>query len=240
MAIKKFTPPPRVRTYRSNTNGFFLGTVINNKDSENKGRIQVDFHNVEHHGNQWYEVLASNAGGGGGVHMTPAKGDTVVAGFIDNKIYIFGCIHQGKDVKGHAYSDPNVFAITSRKKSALEFNDNENDGSVNLHDAHSSIYMDGKDTMTIKVPKILNILCGEKEGERTGIQIDGSTGTITIFAKNINIGNSKEANDYKADSISIKAEELFIGAKNFNVITQKEFKTVAGTTKIGGGNTIIN
>lgn len=234
MSTKTFTPP-KVRSYRSNTNGFFFGTVINNKDLENKGRVQVNFQNVEQHGNAWYEVIAFNAGGGAGVHFTPAKGDTAVGGFINNKIYIFGFIHQGKDVKDHAYSDPKVFAITSRTKSALEFNDNENEGSVKLHDHKSSIHMDGKDTLTIQAPKIINILCGEK-GKETGIQINGETGTISLIGKHIYIGDSK---GNRSENMTFKAESLFMEGKDITINADQKLTKSGKLVQIQGQQVII-
>ena len=93
---------------------FVQGTVADNGDKENAGRVKVEFTAWKQGGNicQWMPVLRGYAGGDYGVYCMPEVGDVVLVGFLGtdySRPFVAGCFYPaGAAMEKECFTDKNT------------------------------------------------------------------------------------------------------------------------------------
>lgn len=209
-----------------------LGTVINNADPENQGRVRVEFPFAKDRVSAtWMRVMSPDAGGfvgyGGnkkgvvdknrGFVFIPEEGDQVMVGFEfgdPNRPYVMGSMFHGKNAQGGGVENHKKSIIT-REGHTIELDDAEGTLGITIKDKNGNfIHIDTKgnnieitalETMTLKA---------------TDIKIEASN----------NIEMRAEAS-IKADAMA----EVHIGAQgNMDIVTESDIqiKSIGSTSAI--------
>lgn len=190
------------------------GTVVDNEDPENQGRVKVQFpwQEESRKSTNWIRVSSLDAGSGSvekknrGYVFIPEIGDQVMVSFelnSPNKPYVSGSMFTGKTSSGGG-SKNSIKSIKTRSGHTLEFNDAEGNESITLKDnaGNTIIFKTNDKSMEITVPE-----------------------TLTISAKNLNIEVSEKINQ-TAKNMQVNIEE------NLQLQTGKSIEIVADKTDI--------
>jgi phage protein D len=134
--------PPQSRDWASS---LVVGTVTNNKDDKNQGRVRVKFPSLSDTDESWWAPIAvPHAGKERGLLMLPQVGDEVIVGFEHGdarRPIVLGAVFNGQDTPG----DELILA----QKGALGVKSQDK---IHLHSA-KEFEIKSDDKMTVEVTK---------------------------------------------------------------------------------------
>ena len=192
-----------------------VGTVVNNTDPDNLGRVKVKM--LWHEGNvttDWIRILTSDAGKGGktgknrGYVFIPEVNDQVLVGFRYNdpdRPFVMGSIFHGKSAAGGG-KDNKIKTISSNSGNTITLNDDK--GSMQMEDAKgNSVLIDGAGLISVNSTEKIELKCGDssvtlkKDGT---ITISGKTKIEILSDQTVNVEGKTEVG-VKSTNITAKA-----------------------------------
>ena len=201
-----------------------VAEVVDNKDPENMGRIQVKFHWMESkEKTPWIRVITAHASSDRGMYFVPEEGDSVMIDFENgdpNCPIVIGSLYHGKAKPSKWYNDKNdVKAIMTKSGNELLFIDESGKETIKIFNKDEENMI----TLTMDESKRIKI-------ESTGyieIQADKD---LTMKADNITISANKKINMECND-----LEEAI--ANNKTVDTGNNYELSAGmNAKVNAGS----
>lgn len=242
-----------VKNYERPNPDMQLADVLDNNDPEGQGRIKVKlkWECQTNDPTEWLRVMSPNAGSGDtganrGFHVIPETGDQVMIAFEEGNIarpVVLGSVYHGKNGDSKNFKDSNTKGLTSRKGSALTFDDLSHALLLGTSAGNFFHIKNEEGHITAKAKKNIVIHSGEST-----ITMD-HLGNIAITGKNIII-NGSQSIDIQSPLISIgnivpaeATEEAKAAATQTVTINGKEIfitgeETLNGTAKaldIGDG-----
>lgn len=244
--------------------GVVLGQVAKNYDKNMPGRVCVTVPTRDKDANElkWARVAMPFGGSGWGQYFLPEVGDQVLLVFEQGNIekpYVIGCIPKDSDkiLTASVDADNQYKKITTKNGNLLYFEDNkagsgdkdkirlvtakelhsielDNENSVILvtdKDKKNQIKMDTKNGKTeLTVEKSLVI----KVGSKVEIQLDGSSGNITVKATKHEETLQSEFSASANSSLKLSGSTVDVSAKGSLKLSSSGAVTVSGTPiKIG-------
>jgi type VI secretion system secreted protein VgrG len=183
-----------------------LANVIDNEDPQKQGRIKVQFkwQCTSNDVTEWLRVMSPNAGHGDtgknrGFLVIPEKGDQVIVAFEEGNIarpVVMGSVYHGKNVDSGGFTNSNIKGMTSRKGSALSFDDLTHALSLGTSAANFLNIKNGQSLLTAQAGNKIVIHSGSST-----ITMD-KEGNISIVGKNISI-NGSESIDLQSPKITV-------------------------------------
>ncbi|QXU40164.1 type VI secretion system Vgr family protein [Pedobacter sp. D749] len=241
----------RVRNYEKPNPDMQLADVLDNDDPQGQGRIKVKFkwECQTNDATEWLRVVSPNAGSGDtgknrGFHVIPEKGDQVVVAFEEGNVarpVVMGSVYHGKSGDSSGFKNSNIKGMTSRKGSALTFDDLGHHLELGTNKNNFVRIENGPGFITEQADNKITLSTGGKDGSSITLN---SNGTIDIVGKVINIQGT--------DAINANACEMPGTAVNIGTLSETETATVKieadtvsvkGKTKIdtnGGGGAVIS
>ncbi|WP_316833844.1 type VI secretion system Vgr family protein [Pedobacter nutrimenti] len=229
-----------------------LADVLDNDDPQGQGRVKVKFkwECQTNDPTEWLRVMSPNAGSGDtganrGFHVIPEKGDQVVVAFEEGNIarpVILGSVFHGKSGDSKGFKNSNTKGMTSRRGSALTFDDlnhalnlgtnkanyvkvENGPGSITAESAQKIVIKTGKSSITLNQDGIIEII-----GE-----------TITIQGKSAINANSGDKTGNGVNIGKFGVTSLDLEGKDKCVSTSDKITISSGTTidtKSSGVHTI--
>jgi len=217
-----------------------LADVIDNDDPQGQGRIKVKL-KWECHTNdvtEWLRVVSPNAGSGDtgknrGFHVIPEKGDQVVIAFEEGNVarpVVMGSVYHGKSGDSSGFKNSNTKGLTSRKGSALTFDDLNHALNMGTSAANFINIKNGQALLTAQAGNKIVIHTGlstftmDKEGNVaiTGKSLSVNfTESIDIQSPKITIGNlapvegaTPEQTAAATKTLDIKGELITVEGKD--------------------------
>ncbi|MDO4261617.1 MAG: phage baseplate assembly protein V [Eubacteriales bacterium] len=197
--------------------GFVQGTVVENNNPDFKGMVKVEFTVWETGKNmcEWVRLMAPAAGPGYGWYWVPEIDETVLVGFIGGSLkrpFLLGSLYPGgaamvsesfdeNNRKKHLRTKGGVdllltdedqkqtIKLTTPKGTVVLVDDENEIVSVADKDAGNTIRMDCKKGETTILSKSKLLL---KAGEKTQLQMDGSSGEISLKASKVAVSADNE------------------------------------------------
>lgn len=224
---------------------FVQGTVADNGDKENAGRVKVEFTAWKQGGNicQWMPVLRGYAGGGYGVYCMPEVGDVVLVGFLGtdySRPFVAGCFYPaGAAMEKECFTDKNTMRRFKTK------------GGVSLS------VSDEKDKQSIEAvtPKGLAlraedatqcVTLTDKDGKNV-LKLDCKNGAVELTADasiTLHTGKCELKMDGKSGALTLKCDKLDVKATQQATVASNQMLTLQGnmlkvdgkqTTQVSGG-----
>ena len=184
-----------------------LADVLDNDDPQGQGRVKVKFkwQCQANDPTEWLRVMSPNAGTGDaganrGFHVIPEIGDQVVVAFEEGNIarpVILGSVFHGKSGDSKGFKNSNTKGLTSRKGSALTFDDLAHGLILGTSAANFMKIKNGSGMVTTMAKNKVSIQTGESMITMNHL------GEIAITGKNIFING--------AESIAIQSPKITIG-----------------------------
>jgi len=191
-------------------NGVMIGTVTNNKDPDNLGRVKLKFEIHEQPlETDWAPIASLMSGNSMGTLFIPEVGDQVLVAFHLGHLsrpYVIGCLWN-KNSKPPAKDDNNnLRKIHSRSGHELIFDDKDGAGKVTLKTSKGvQVIMDDQnDKVTI----------GTKNDQQKVILAGGTAGTITIetSGNKVTISNKGDIQIESVKAVTIKSTQVKLEA----------------------------
>lgn len=221
-----------VKNYRRPDPDMQLADVLDNDDPQGQGRVKVKFKWAcqTNDPSEWLRVMSPNAGSGDsganrGFHVIPEKGDQVMVAFEEGNVarpVVLGSVYHGKSGDSKGFKNSNTKGLTSRKGSALIFNDLSHSLHLGTSDCNFVDIKNGDNQVEIQADKKIIIKSGE-----SSITLN-TDGTIDIIGNIINIQGKKQLN---ANADPLKGEKVSIGSLGNTVI---EIKAATADTQANG------
>ena len=246
--------------------GIQIGTVVNNNDPDQQGRIQVSFPAFDGtSSSSWAQVVVPLAGNAYGVYMLPEVGDQVIVAFQNNNFdhpVVLGGVYSGSGKQSDT-NDSNNYIKNIKTKAGNEIrfidkpgseqititNKTSNDNQVILTVEDSgkiTITSNGKIELTAPDIKLsandhLDICGGQVSitGSKIAIHSDGQ---MIVDGEKTEISGSTEV-DVSAPQVQITANtQLTVDGGQTATIKSMLSMTVqsTGETAIKGGMVMIN
>lgn len=227
-----------VRNYEKPHSDMQLADVVDNDDPQGQGRIKVKFkwECQTNDPTEWLRVVSPNAGSGDtgknrGFHVIPEKGDQVVIAFEEGNVarpVVMGSVYHGKSGDSSGFKNSNTKGLTSRKGSALSFDDlnhalnlgtnaanfvkiENGPGLITAESAETIVIKTGLSSITMKkdgtidiIGKVINIqgtqVINANAGEKPGDAVNiGKNATTAVTIDTKNI-DSKASNGIAVNS----------------------------------------
>ncbi len=200
-----------VKNYEKPLPDMQLADVLENDDPDGQGRIKVKFkwQCLTNDPTEWLRVISPNAGNGDtgtnrGFHVIPEIGDQVIIAFEEGNIarpVVMGSVYHGKSGSSKSFKNSNTKGLTSRKGSALTFDDLNHALSLGTNAANFVKIENGAGQITAQSAETIVIKTGESS---ITMKKDG---TIDIKGKVINIQGidviNANASDKPGTSVNI-------------------------------------
>ncbi|MBS7566753.1 type IV secretion protein Rhs [Mucilaginibacter sp. Bleaf8] len=184
-----------------------LATVVDNDDPKGQGRIKVQFkwQCTSNDPTEWLRVVSPNAGHGDtgknrGFLVVPEKGDQVIVGFEEGNVarpMVFGSVYHSNSVDSSSFVNSNIKGMTSRRGSALIFDDRGHHLTLGTNAANFVNIKNGPASLTAQAGSKIVIHTGDST-----ITLE-KNGSISITGKNISINGS--------ESIDIQSPKITMG-----------------------------
>jgi uncharacterized protein involved in type VI secretion and phage assembly len=189
---------------RSRIYGVVVGTVTNNQDPDNLGRVKVKFPWLStEHESGWARIACPMAGNGRGFFFLPEVEDEVLLAFDQGRVefpYVVGSLYNGKDKPPGDNGDGknNLRSLKSRSGHTITLDDTDGKEKIQIVDAKEkeSIVLDvANNTITITADKDVTI--ESKNGKvilkgAQGIEITSDQGPGTLkVSKELNVEGSQ-------------------------------------------------
>ncbi|WP_407402745.1 type VI secretion system Vgr family protein [Chryseobacterium sp.] len=259
-----YIPRPEFETPRADPQ---FAKVISNRDSQNQGRVQVQFDwQKGPDTTEFIRVMTPDAGGSDkvsknrGFMAIPEVGDQVIVNFVhqhpDRPFVMGGMFHGG--VGGGGGTGNNVKSLSSRSGNKLELNDGE--GSVYLTDqGGANMKFDGagnattnantnhtvnagsNNTINAGSTNVINVGGKEGGGANSMISMDAG-GNITLECDtNITIKTGGSSITLNTDgTILLSGKIIGIGADGIGISANDGIEISSPANHIGGGQTKID
>ncbi|MGY0034663.1 phage baseplate assembly protein V [Pedobacter sp. NJ-S-72] len=230
-----------------------LADVIANDDPQGQGRVKVKFKWAcqANDDTEWLRVVSPNAGTGDtganrGFHVIPEKGDQVVIAFEEGNIarpVVMGSVYHGKSGDSKGFKNSNTKGLTSRKGSALSFDDlshalylGTNAGNfINIKNGQGKITAQANDKIVIHTGDSTITL--NKDGH---VAITGKTlsvnfsESIDIQSAKITIGNLAPAEGATPEQQAAATQTIDVKGKAITVEGEETINGKAKETMIEG------
>ncbi|MCX2495266.1 phage baseplate assembly protein V [Pedobacter sp. PF22-3] len=251
-----------VKNYKKPQPDMQLADVIDNDDPQGQGRIKVKFkwECLTNDLTEWLRVVSPNAGSGDtgknrGFHVIPEKGDQVVIAFEEGNVarpVVMGSVYHGKSGDSSGFKNSNTKGLTSRKGSALTFDDLNHALNMGTNAANFINIKNGQALLTAQAGSKIVIHTGlstitmDKDGHVSitgkSLSVDFSE-SIDIQSPKITMGNLAPAGgatpeqaaaatktiDIKGETITIEAKDLIDAeAKAMNLAASENDFTIDG------------
>ncbi|MDQ0970085.1 type VI secretion system secreted protein VgrG [Flavobacterium sp. W4I14] len=187
-----------VKNYQKPQSDMQLADVVDNDDPQGQGRIKVKFkwECQTNDPTEWLRVVSPNAGSGDtgknrGFHVIPEKGDQVVIAFEEGNVarpVVMGSVYHGKSGDSSGFKNSNTKGLTSRKGSALSFDDLNHALNLGTNAANFVKIENGPGLITAESAETIVIKTG-----LSSITMK-KDGTIDIIGKVINIQGTQVIN----------------------------------------------
>lgn len=229
-----------------------LADVVDNDDPQGQGRVKVKF-KWECHTNdvtEWLRVVSPNAGSGDtgknrGFHVIPEKGDQVVIAFEEGNVarpVVMGSVYHGKSGDSSGFKNSNTKGLTSRKGSALTFDDLNHALNMGTSAANFINIKNGQALLTAQAGNKIVIQSGkstitlDKEGNVTisgeNISINGRT-SIDIQSPKITMGNLAPPAGATPEQTAAATNTVDIKGKVITVEGEESIENTAPTVDLG-------
>ncbi len=195
------TPDSHDRFY-----GVTIGTVTNNQDKENLGRVKVRFPWLtETDEGYWARVLTPMAGtnqdtkNGYGIYFLPEVDTEVLVAFEHGDIefpYILGALWNGQDKPFESNSDGknNPRTIKSRSGHTIRFDDTKDDAKIEIIDSS------GKNSIVISTKANTVTIASDAD-----IVIQSQNGKLKLSGKGIELNSAAEIKIEAKQTLDLKA-----------------------------------
>ena len=220
-----------VKNYDKPSPDMQLADVLDNDDPQGQGRIKVRFkwECQTNDPTEWLRVVSPNAGSGDtgknrGFHVIPEKGDQVVIAFEEGNVarpVVMGSVYHGKSGDSKGFKNSNTKGLTSRKGSALTFDDLNHALNLGTNGANYVKVENGPGQITAESAETIVIRTGESS---ITLKKDG---TIDIVGKVINIQGTDaiNANAGKMPGTAVnigtvRTTAVNVGSKTYNLESQ--------------------
>ena len=206
-----------------------LADVVDNDDPQGQGRIKVKFkwECATNDVTEWLRVVSPNAGNGDtgknrGFHVIPEKGDQVIIAFEEGNIarpVVMGSVYHGKSGDSSGFKNSNTKGLTSRKGSALTFDDLNHALNMGTSAANFINIQNGQALLRAQAGNKIVIHTGlstftmDREGNVavTGKSLSVNfTESIDIQSPKITIGNLSPAENATPEQIAAATKTLDI------------------------------
>ena len=195
-----------VKNYDKPNPDMQLADVMDNDDPQSQGRIKVKFKwkCQTNDPTEWLRVVSPNAGNGDtgknrGFHVIPEKSDQVVIAFEEGNIarpVVLGSVYHGESGDSSTFKNSDIKGMTSRKGSALTFDDLNHALNMGTNAANFVNIKNGPGLITAQAASKIIIHSGDSK-----ITMDDK-GNIAVTGKNISI-NGTESIDIQSPKITI-------------------------------------
>ena len=243
-----------------------LADVLENDDPEGQGRIKVKlkWQCQVNDPTEWLRVMSPNAGSGDtganrGFHVIPEIGDQVMISFEEGNIarpVVLGSVYHGKNGDSKSFRNSNTKGLTSRKGSALSFDDLQHALLLGTSAANFFNIKNEEGHITAQAHKKIVIHTGESTiilNQDGHISITGKTlsvnmtDSIDIQSPRITMGNlapeegatpeqqaaATKTIDLKAETITIEAKDMLDEkAKAVNLIASENDLVIDGQKNV--------
>ncbi|WP_029287894.1 type VI secretion system Vgr family protein [Pedobacter sp. R20-19] len=220
-----------VKNYDKPSPDMQLADVLDNDDPQGQGRIKVRFkwECQTNDPTEWLRVVSPNAGSGDtgknrGFHVIPEKGDQVVIAFEEGNVarpVVIGSVYHGKSGDSKGFKNSNTKGLTSRKGSALTFDDLNHALNLGTNGANFVKVENGPGQITAESAETIVIRTGDSS---ITLKKDG---TIDIVGKIINIQGTDaiNANAGKMPGTAVNigtvgTTAVNVGSKTYNLESQ--------------------
>lgn len=180
--------------------GGVIGTVTNNQDPDNLGRVKVQFPWLsDEDESNWARIVSPMAGKETGIFFLPEVGDEVFVVFQYGDInmpYVVGSLWNGVDVPPETNSDGknNIRIIKSRSGHIIKLDDTEGKEKIEIVDKTE------KNMITIDAKDNKISLTTDKD-----IEIAAPNGKVTITAKDLEMKSSAATKIEASAGMDLKA-----------------------------------
>ena len=167
--------------------GVVVGTVTNNQDPDNLGRVKVKFPWLsDEDESYWARIAVPMAGKERGIYCLPEVEDEVLVAFEQGDVrfpYIIGSLWNGKDIPPANNEDGknNVRVIKSRSGHVIRLNDEDGKETIEIIDKSE------KNSLIIDTENNSILITADKD-----IILSASQGTIKLEAQNIEMTSSAD------------------------------------------------
>lgn len=209
----------------------FIGEVIENKDEELKGRIQVKFKEdkmVADSKPYWLKLIVPYSTKDTGFYLVPAKGDKVLVGFDERlEPFVLGSLRENKHEN---FENPNDLFI--KNEFGKEFNLKEKE--INIVSVFDNIFL------SLDEDKI------EINNGQTGLYIEKdriifqNTKGVIVIDDNITMQKENGAKVIINEDIAIDSKNFDIKASDATINASNNMQTKANSININGNTTKIN
>ncbi len=182
MSVPEFPGRERARTY-----GVVVGLVINNRDPQGLGRVQVKLPGVsDAEIGYWARLAVLMAGANRGTFFLPEVGDEVLVAFEAGdrtRAYVLGALWNGQDrpPDSNANGANNLRFIKSRSGHLIRLDDTDGAERVEIIDKS------GRNSHTIDTASNTITITSSAD-----VNIEAAQGTIKLSARKIEISSSAD------------------------------------------------
>lgn len=230
--------------------GVVIGTVVNVKDPNKRGRVRVTFPWLsDDYTSPWARVVQAGAGDGRGWHLVPEVGDEVLVAFEQGDVrrpYVIGGLYNGRDRAqgGDQAVDQDrgtvdIRSFTSRSGHRVEFDDTSGSERVSIVDktGNNRIVIDSKqDTLTVECEGDLTIEAGGtlnlSAGRDVVVEADGSFSVDARSAAEVKAATSLDLEG--SSSATLKGASLEVNGTGSGKVKS------AGVLEVQGSMVKIN
>jgi len=241
-----------VKNYEKPYPDMQLADVLANDDPQGQGRIKVKFKWAcqINDPTEWLRVLSPNAGSGDtgknrGFHIIPEIGDQVVIAFEEGNVarpVVMGSVYHGKSGDSSGFKNSNTKGLTSRKGSALTFDDLNHALNMGTSAANFVNIKNGQALLTAQAGNKIVIQSGkstitlDKDGNIAisgeNISINGRA-SIDIQSPKITMGNLAPAEGATPEQTAAATQTIDIKAKKITVEGEESIENTAPLVDLG-------
>jgi len=233
-----------VKNYEKPHSDMQLADVVDNDDPQGQGRIKVKFkwECQTNDPTEWLRVVSPNAGNGDtgknrGFHVIPEKGDQVVIAFEEGNVarpVVMGSVYHGKSGDSSGFKNSNTKGLTSRKGSALSFDDLNHALNLGTNAANFVKIENGPGLITAESAETIVIKTG-----LSSITMK-KDGTIDIIGEIINIQGKNSVNINWGDKSGISVFVGKSGYTNYSFDGKTKKESVTEGISVTSGTTILS
>ena len=233
-----------VKNYQKPQSDMQLADVVDNDDPQGQGRIKVKFkwECQTNDPTEWLRVISPNAGSGDtgknrGFHVIPEKGDQVVIAFEEGNVarpVVMGSVYHGKSGDSSGFKNSNTKGLTSRKGSALSFDDLNHALNLGTNAANFVKIENGPGLITAESAETIVIKTG-----LSSITMK-KDGTIDIIGEIINIQGKNSVNINWGDKSGISVFVGKSGYTNYSFDGKTKKESVTEGVSVTSGTTILS
>lgn len=216
-----------------------LATVINNKDKQKLGRVQLKFDFETDACQHWFKCSTMDGGGNKsigkernrGMIFVPEIKDRIYLGFMEgnpDKPFVMGSFFHGTNAANHSN---NIRTISDKANNYIEWNSGA--GIKIMDRGGNQVHLDGVGNITIQSSETIKLICkSDKEGASDGSSMEmDKDGNIEVKGKYIRLFASemtslesfKQLQALSNEDIQVASKAVMvIGNETVTIIGQEE------------------